>query len=56
MKKLKSYQLRSKIEILNLSNEFVIAVISKDKFLEFENSVTKLGHTIRFRRSDIIRS
>ena len=54
LKKLKSYQLRSKIEILNLSNEFVIAVISKDKFLEFENSAIKLGHTIRFREDPIL--
>ena len=54
LKKLKSYQLRSKIEILNLSNEFVVAVISKDKFLEFENSAIKLGHTIRFREDPVL--
>ena len=34
----KLYKLRSKVEILNLSNEFVIAIISKEKFLSFGNS------------------
>ena len=33
-KQLNLYKLRSKVEILNLSNEFVIAVISKERFLE----------------------
>ena len=32
------YKLRSKVEILNLSNEFVIAVITKEQFLDMENS------------------
>ena len=32
-KQLNLYKLRSKVEILNLSNEFVVAVISKEKFL-----------------------
>ena len=34
----KLYKLRSKVEILNLSNEFVIAIISKEKFLSFDNA------------------
>ena len=34
-KKLVMYKLKSKIEILNLSNEFVIAAFSAKKFMEF---------------------
>ena len=37
-KQLNLYKLRSKVEILNLSNEFVVANLSKEKFLEIENS------------------
>ena len=47
------YKLRSKVEILNLSNEFVIAVISKERFLEMENSNSKPGCTIKFREDNI---
>ena len=32
------YKLRSKVEILNLSNEFIIAALSKEKFLSLDNS------------------
>jgi len=34
--KLNSYKFRSKVEILNLSNEFVVAVLSREKFLTLE--------------------
>ena len=51
--KLNSYKLRSKIEILNLSNEFVIAVLSLKKFLSLDNSKKILGHTIKFREDSI---
>ncbi len=47
------YKLRSKIEILNLSNEFVIAVISKERFLDMENSSSNPGCTIKFREDSI---
>ena len=47
------YKLRSKVEILNLSNEFVIAVISKERFLDMENSNSKPGCTIKFREDNI---
>ena len=47
------YKLRSKIEILNLSNEFVIAVISKERFLDMENSSSNAGCTIKFREDSI---
>ena len=47
------YKLRSKVEILNLSNEFVIAVISKERFLDMENSISNAGSTIKFRGDSI---
>ena len=52
-KKLNSYKLRSKIEILNLSNEFVVAVISKDKFLSLKESKNIAGYTIKFREDPV---
>ena len=52
-KKLNLYKLRSKLEILNLSNEFVVASLSKEKFLEIENSKDKEGSTIKFREDPI---
>ena len=52
-KQLNLYKLRSKVEILNLSNEFVIAVISKERFLEMENSNSNAGCTIKFREDNI---
>ena len=52
-KKLNLYKLRSKLEILNLSNEFVVASLSKEKFLEIENSKNKEGSTIKFREDPI---
>ena len=53
LKKLNSYKLRSKIEILNLSNEFVVAVISKDKFLSLKESKNIAGYTIKFREDPV---
>ena len=52
-KQLNIYKLRSKIEILNLSNEYVVAAISRDKFLNFENSDDVEGKTIKFREDPI---
>ena len=52
-KKLSLYKLRSKVEILNLSNEFVVAAISKEKFLTMENSQSKMGYTIKFREDPL---
>ena len=51
--KLNLHKLRSKIEILNLSNEFVVASISKEKFLSLENAKNEDGHTIRFREDPV---
>ncbi len=50
---LNRYKLRSKVEILNLSNEFVIAGISYEKFLTFENSKDIEGFTIKYREDPI---
>ncbi len=52
-KQLNLYKLRSKVEILNLSNEFVIAVISKERFLDMENSNSNAGCTTKFREDNI---
>ena len=47
--KLGIYKLKSKVEILNLSNEFQVAVISREKFLTLDNSKNEEGHTIIYR-------
>ena len=52
-KQLNLYKLRSKFEILNLSNEFVVAVLSKEKFLTLDNSKDQEGWTIKFREDPI---
>ena len=49
LKRLNIYKLNSKIEILNLSNEFQIGVISNEKFLTLDNSRNEEGYTITFR-------
>ena len=51
---LKLYKLRSKVEIINLSNEFVVAAISKDKFLEFDKAKSLSGLTIRYREDPVV--
>ena len=52
-KKLNLYKLRSKVEILNLSNEFVVAGISYKKFLTLENAKDIKGFTIKYREDPI---
>ncbi len=52
-KQLKLYQLRSKVEILNLSNEFVIAAFSHEKFLTFDGVRDNPGFTFKFREDQI---
>ena len=47
-KQLTLYKLRSKVEILNLSNEFVVAGMSYEKFLTFANSKDIEGSTIKY--------
>ena len=53
-KQLSIYKLRSKVEILNLSNEFVIAVFDSKKFLTFDNAKDILGYTIKYREDPIV--
>merc|ERR1712078_434286 len=45
-KQLSLYKLRSKVEILNLSNEFVVAAFSQEKFLTFDEAKDETGFTI----------
>ena len=52
-KQLSIYKLRSKVEILNLSNEFVVAAFNREKFLKFEGSKDIFGNTIRY-KEDLI--
>ena len=47
------YKLRSKVEILNLSNEFVVAALSYEKFLEFDGAKDAPGLTIKYREDPI---
>ena len=47
------YKLRSKVEILNLSNEFVVAALSNERFLEFEGAKNLPGFTIKYREDPI---
>jgi len=52
-KQLNLYKLRSKIEILNLSNEFVVAAFSHEKFLTFNAAKDQPGCTIKYREDPI---
>ncbi len=54
LKQLNLYKIRSKVEILDLSNEFVIASFSYQKYLSIANSKDILGYTIRYREDPII--
>jgi folate-binding protein YgfZ len=53
-KQLSIYKLRSKVEILNLSNEFVVAAFNREKFLKFEGAKDVVGNTIKYREDSII--
>ena len=52
--RLNVYKLNSNIEILNLSNEFEVAVINKEKFLGLEGSKDEEGNTTRYNDDLII--
>jgi len=51
---LSTYKLRSKVEILNLSNEFVVAAFSYDKFLTFDGVRDDPGFTFKYREDPIL--
>ena len=53
-KQLSIYKLRAKVEIMNLSNEFVIAAFSHEKFLKFEGAKDIPGNTIKYREDPIL--
>ena len=52
-KQLALYKLRSKVEILNLSNEFVVAAFSYEKFLTFDGAKDQSGFTLKYREDSI---
>jgi len=52
-KLLNIYKLRSDIEILNLSNEFVVAALSYEKFISFDETRDLPGNTFRYREDPI---
>ena len=47
------YKLRSKIEIINVSKNYVIGLISSEKFADIQKSENKTGNTIEFRDSPL---
>ena len=51
---LKLYKLRSKVDLLNLSNEFVVAAISKEKFLSLEKVKNEPGFTTKYNEDHLI--
>jgi len=53
-KQLNLYKIRSKVEILNLSNEFVVASFSYEKYLSMDNSKDIPGFTIKYREDPIL--
>ena len=52
-RQLSIYKLRSKVEILNLSNEFVVAAFSHKKFLTFDEAQDVSGFTLKYREDPI---
>ena len=52
-KKLVMYKLKSKVEILNLSNEFVVAAFNYEKFLSIEGARDELGYTFKYNEDHI---
>ena len=52
-KQLTLYKLRSKVEILNLSNEFVVASFSHEKFLTLDKAKDQSGFTLKYREDPI---
>ena len=52
-KQLNTYKLRSKVEILNLSNEFVVAAFAYEKFLTFKEAKDIPGFTLKYREDPI---
>ncbi len=53
-KQLSIYKLRSNVQILNLSNEFVVAALSYEKFKSIDGSKDELGFTLKFGEDPIL--
>ncbi len=53
-RQLSIYKLRSNVEIMNLSNEFVVAAFNRDKFLKFKGAKDEPGNTIKYREDPIL--
>ena len=53
-RQLSLYKLRSNVQILNLSNEFVVVALSYQKFKSMEGSEDKLGYTMKYREDSIL--
>ena len=53
-RQLNLYKIRSKVEILNLSNEFVVACFEYEKYLTMEDAKDILGFTFKYREDPII--
>jgi len=53
-KQLNLYKIRTKVEILNLSNEFVVANFGYEKYLNIAGSKDILGFTFKYREDPIL--
>ena len=53
-KQLNLYKIRTKVEILNLSNEFVVACFGYEKYLTIAGSKDILGFTFKYREDPIL--
>ena len=53
-KQLNIYKLRSKVEITNLSNEFVVAAFNYEKFMSFKEAKDLPGYTFKYREDPIL--
>ena len=54
LKQLNLYKIRSNLEILNLSNEFVVASFGYEKYLSIEGAKDILGFTFKYREDPIL--
>ena len=52
-KQLNIYKFRSDIEILNLSNEFVVAAFGYEKFISFDRAKDLPGNTFKYREDPV---
>ena len=48
------YKIRSRVEILNLSNEFVVASFGYEKYLSISGAKDILGYTLKYREDPVI--